>query len=41
MLPTLDSGPGAWLDELFTHVRQATAPELDDDWTALLLTSEF
>jgi serine phosphatase RsbU (regulator of sigma subunit) len=37
MLPALESEPGVWLDELFASVRQATAAELDDDWTALLL----
>jgi hypothetical protein len=37
LLPPLESEPGAWLDELFARVRQVTAPELADDWTALLL----
>lgn len=37
MLPPLASEPGVWLDELFARVRQATATELGDDWTALLL----
>ena len=40
MLPALESEPGVWLDELFARVRQATVPELDDDWTALLLASD-
>lgn len=37
LLPPLESEPGVWLDELFARVRQATASELGDDWTALLL----
>ena len=37
LLPPLGSEPGAWLDGLFASVRQVTAPELADDWTALLL----
>jgi serine phosphatase RsbU (regulator of sigma subunit) len=37
LLPPLESEPGAWLDELFARVRQGTASELADDWTALLL----
>ncbi len=37
LLPPLGSEPGIWLDELFARVRQGTASELRDDWTALLL----
>jgi sigma-B regulation protein RsbU (phosphoserine phosphatase) len=37
LLPPLGSEPGIWLDELFARVRQRTASELRDDWTALLL----
>lgn len=37
LLPALESMPGAWLDELFTRVRRSVAPEIADDWTALLL----
>jgi hypothetical protein len=37
LLPPLASEPGAWLDELFARVRRATAQELADDWTAMLL----
>ncbi len=37
LLSPLEPGPGVWLDELFARVRRVTAPELADDWTALLL----
>jgi serine phosphatase RsbU (regulator of sigma subunit) len=37
LLPRLESEPRTWLDELFARVREVTAPELADDWTALLL----
>ncbi len=37
LLPPIGSEPGAWLDDLFERVRRKTAPELTDDWTALLL----
>lgn len=37
LLPSIGCEPGVWLDDLFERVRQETAPELTDDWTALLL----
>ncbi len=36
-LPNPDGAPVAWLDTLFAALRGATAPELEDDWTAILL----
>jgi len=33
-----EATPGPWLDRLFERVRAATTNELEDDWTALLLT---
>jgi hypothetical protein len=33
----MGSEPGAWLDDLIARVRQGTASELTDDWTALRL----
>jgi sigma-B regulation protein RsbU (phosphoserine phosphatase) len=37
LLPPLEPEPGPWLDELFARLRRVTAPDLTDDWTALML----
>jgi len=37
LMPPMGSEPGAWLDDLIARVRQGTASELTDDWTALRL----
>lgn len=37
LLSIPDGAPVAWLDALFASLRGATAPELADDWTAVLL----
>lgn len=37
LFPADGSPPGPWLDALLAAVRAATGPELDDDWTALVL----
>lgn len=35
--PSEPSVPGVWLDSLLERIRTATAVDLEDDWTALLL----
>ena len=37
LFPAAGPPPGPWLDALLAAVHAATGPELDDDWTALLL----
>ncbi len=36
-LPEPGAEPSTWLETLFASLRRRTAPELSDDWTALLL----
>ena len=37
LFPAAGPPPGPWLDALLAAVHAATGPDLDDDWTALLL----